>query len=76
MIIAFLMFYLGSAALSIMTSVIGIAIFTAMTAYDTHVAINSHDTGRPDHLQSVLAFYLDFMNLFLSILQLLNIMRD
>lgn len=48
----------------------GIALFTALTAYDTHVAIDKYEKGDPDHLGCATDFYLDFMNLLVRFMEL------
>lgn len=64
--------FVGSSALSFATSAIGIGIFSAFTAYDTHVAIQDHHEGRPDHLLTAANFYLNFVNLFLDYLRIIR----
>jgi FtsH-binding integral membrane protein len=50
----------------------GIAIFTALTAYDTHAAISDYSTKKPEHLEAAINFYLNAINLFLRILKLIS----
>jgi FtsH-binding integral membrane protein len=53
----------------------GTALFTAITVYDTQKAIEGYKNGRPDHISHAAAFYLDFMNLFLRVLNVLVKMK-
>jgi FtsH-binding integral membrane protein len=48
----------------------GIALFTAMTAYDTQLAIDMYKKKNPDHLGCSVALYLDFMNLLIRIMKI------
>ena len=58
------------------TSIIGIIIFAGLTAYDTQRIKNMNTAGmdgnvqRKGAIQGALMLYLDFINLFLSLLQL------
>lgn len=47
----------------------GIALFTGMTAYDTHKAIEMYGEKNPDHIGCATNFYLDFMNLLVRIME-------
>jgi FtsH-binding integral membrane protein len=49
---------------------LGIGLFSAMTAYDTHQAIQMYEEANADHLQCSLSFYLNFVNILVRILQL------
>jgi FtsH-binding integral membrane protein len=48
---------------------LGIGLFSAMTAYDTHQAIQMYEEANADHLQCSLSFYLNFINILVRILQ-------
>ena len=50
----------------------GSALFTALIAYDTHVAIKMYDEGVPDHLQVSLDFFLNFTGLFRRLLEIIG----
>lgn len=63
---------LFSNALFTVEPYIGVGIFTAFTAYDTHHAITQYQSGHPDHLEAALNFYLDAVNLFVRILEILS----
>lgn len=45
----------------------GIGIFSAMIAYDTHVALKSYEEGNADHLLTSLDFALDFWNILVRV---------
>lgn len=45
----------------------GIALFTALTAYQTHVSVAMYQKGDPDHLGCAASVYLDFLNLLIRI---------
>lgn len=51
---------------------IGIGLFTAMTAYDTRTAIEEYQANNPDHLSVVINMYLNAINLFIRISELLS----
>lgn len=64
--------FIGSSTLSLVNAGFGILVFSGFTAYDTHIAIQEHNEGRPDHLQTAANFYMNFVNLFLSYLRLIR----
>ena len=51
---------------------VGTGIFTAFVAYDTHVAIKSYEEGNADHLGASLSMFLNFQNIFIRMLQIVN----
>ena len=55
---------------------VGIPIFAGLVAYDTHEAIGMYQNGNPDHLNCSLALYLDFMNLIIKMIRLLERIRN
>ena len=69
--------FMQSSALAFATSVIGVLIFVGLTAYDTQklksmyyqVAGNAEAMAKSS-IMGALSLYLDFINLFLSILRL------
>jgi FtsH-binding integral membrane protein len=71
--------FIGSTVLQMVISAIAIIIFLGLTAYDTQTIrqIVSHDsdTGREEVL-GALSLYLDFINLFLNLLQLFGGRKD
>lgn len=55
---------------------IGLGLFTALQAYDTNRAIREFQMGRYDHLSHVVQFFLNFKNLLVRILILLQRDRE
>jgi FtsH-binding integral membrane protein len=49
----------------------GILLFTGLTAYDTQKAISRYQNRDPDHLGCSVELYLDFMNLFVRIMEII-----
>lgn len=68
--------FLASSALQFAISVIGVLLFTGLTAYDTqrikeiYVAGEDEAVAGKKAIMGALALYLDFLNLFLMLLQL------
>ena len=68
--------FLASSALQFAISVIGVLVFTGLTAYDTQRIKDIYVAGEDDviagkkAIMGALALYLDFLNLFLMLLQL------
>jgi len=68
--------FVGSSALQFMISVIGVLVFTGLTAWDTqrikevYLASDPRDVLTKRALMGALALYLDFINLFVLLLQL------
>ena len=71
--------FIGSTALQMAISAIAIIIFLGLTAYDTQnirqIVSRDSDTGREEVL-GALSLYLNFINLFLSLLQLFGGRKD
>jgi uncharacterized protein len=71
--------FIGSSALQFAVSVIGVVVFTGLTAWDTHrlkaMYLDNGGTGNLAIL-GALMLYLDFVNLFVSLLQLVGVRRD
>lgn len=66
-------FFLHSSALSWVISVIGVIVFTALTAYDTQRIqdnLRQHSNSDAVAIHGALHLYLDFINLFLFLLRL------
>ena len=65
--------FIGSSVLQMVISAIAFVVFLGLTAYDTqiirHIVTSDSDTGREEVL-GALSLYLNFINLFLSLLQL------
>jgi FtsH-binding integral membrane protein len=71
--------FIGSTVFQMVISAIAVIVFLGLTAYDTQkireiVTVGS-DTGR-EEVWGALTLYLDFINLFLSLLQLFGGRKD
>jgi uncharacterized protein len=67
--------FVGSSAVSWIISVIGVIVFTGLTAYDTwkiKAMATAGAEGRKPAILGALTLYLDFINLFLMLLRLLG----
>jgi uncharacterized protein len=71
--------FIGSTVLQMVISAIAIIVFMGLTAYDTQnirqIVSRDSDTGREEVL-GALSLYLNFINLFLSLLQLFGERKD
>jgi len=71
--------FIGSTALQMTISAIGIVVFLGLTAYDTQkireLVSSGGDTGK-EEVMGALSLYLDFINLFLMLLQLFGGRKD
>jgi FtsH-binding integral membrane protein len=71
--------FIGSSVLQMVISAIAIVIFMGLTAYDTQtirqIVSRDSDTGR-EEVMGALSLYLNFINLFLSLLQLFGDRKD
>ncbi len=74
--------FLASPALQFAISVIGVVVFTGLTAYDTQSIKEMYFAGDDEviagkkAIMGALALYLDFLNLFLFMLQFMGQRRD
>ena len=74
--------FIGSRALQFAISVIGVIVFTGLTAWDTqrvkeiYLATDPRDVLTKKALMGALALYLDFINLFVMLLQLVGQRRE
>jgi FtsH-binding integral membrane protein len=75
--------FLGSSALQFAISVIGVLIFAGLTAYDTQRLKNTYDVVAGDQVAAgrasiigALQLYLDFINLFMFLLQFMGNNRN
>ena len=74
--------FIGSTALQFAISVIGVLVFTGLTAYDTQTIKEMYYEGDGYEMASkksvmgALRLYLDFVNLFMMLIQLLGVRRD
>jgi len=70
--------FLGSGGLNFVISVLGVLIFTGLTAYDTqrikqmYVETDGREIARKKSVMGAIHLYLDFVNLFLFLLQFLG----
>jgi FtsH-binding integral membrane protein len=71
--------FIGSTVMQMVISAIAIIIFMGLTAYDTQnireLVTRDSDTGR-EEVMGALSLYLNFINLFLSLLQLFGNKED
>jgi FtsH-binding integral membrane protein len=70
--------FLGNSVVQMVVSALAIVIFTGLTAYDTHKIRETlmYDDDHRLEIMGALTLYLDFVNLFLSLLQLFGLKRD
>jgi FtsH-binding integral membrane protein len=70
--------FLQSGTMSLVISVIGVLVFTGLTAYDTQKIKEEYDVGHDgtvagkNAIMGALRLYLDFINLFLMLLRLMG----
>ncbi len=74
--------FISSSALQFAISVIGVIVFTGLTAWDTqqikemYFASDGYEVAGKKAVMGALRLYLDFINLFMMLLQLLGARRD
>lgn len=70
--------FVGSSLLTMVVSAIAVIVFTGLTAYDTQKIreMVSQETTGSVEVMGALTLYLDFINLFLSLLQLFGGKKD
>src|SRR6516164_1551517 len=74
--------FIGSTALQFAISVIGVIVFTGLTAWDTqqikemYYAGDGSEIAGKKAIMGALRLYLDFINLFMMLMQLLGTRRD
>jgi len=74
--------FLVSSAMQFAISVIGVLVFTGLTAYDTqqikemYYSADDYEMGTKKAVMGALRLYLDFINLFMMLMQLLGTRRD
>ena len=71
--------FIGSTVMQMVISAIAIVIFLGLTAYDTQQIremVSEGDAGDGVEIAGALTLYLDFINLFLSLLQLFGDKKD
>lgn len=71
--------FVGSSAFQMLISAIAIVVFLGLTAYDTQKIRDMLMDGTATHsaeIQGALTLYLDFINLFISLLQIIGVKRE
>jgi FtsH-binding integral membrane protein len=71
--------FIGSTVMQMVISALAIIIFLALTAYDTQQIremVSSADATAADEISGALTLYLDFINLFINLLQLFGLKKD
>ena len=74
--------FIGSSALQFAISVIGVIVFTGLTAWDTqqikemYYEGDDYEMGSKKAIMGALRLYLDFINLFMMLMHLLGTRRD
>jgi len=70
--------FIGSSVMTIVISAIAVIVFTGLTAYDTQKIreMVSEETSGSIEVMGALTLYLDFINIFLSLLQLFGGKKD
>jgi hypothetical protein len=74
--------FVGSSALGFAISVIGVLVFTGLTAYDTqsikemYYEGDGYELAGKKSIMGALRLYLDFINLFMMLLRLMGAARD
>jgi FtsH-binding integral membrane protein len=74
--------FIASSALHFAISVIGVLVFVGLTAYDTqrikelYYELDASDVVARKAIMGALSLYLDFINLFVMLLQLFGTARD
>lgn len=71
--------FIGSTVMQMVISAIAIIVFLALTAYDTQQIremVSSADATAADEISGALTLYLDFINLFINLLQLFGLKKD
>jgi uncharacterized protein len=74
--------FLASSALQFAISVIGVVVFVGLTAWDTqsikemYYEGDGHEVAGKKAVMGALRLYLDFVNLFMMLIQLLGVRRD
>jgi len=71
--------FIGSTVMQMVISAIAIIVFLALTAYDTQQIremVSQGDATAADEVSGALTLYLDFINLFINLLQLFGVMNN
>jgi FtsH-binding integral membrane protein len=73
--------FIGSTVMQMVISALAIIIFLGLTAYDTQkireeLIYETDDAADATEVRGALTLYMDFINLFLNLLQLFGISKD
>ena len=70
--------FIGSSVMTMVISAVAVIVFTGLTAYDTQKIreMISEETSGSAEVMGALTLYLDFINIFLSLLQLFGGKKD
>lgn len=71
--------FIGSSVMTMVISAIAIIIFLGLTAYDTQQIremVSTDDADTPAEILGALTLYLDFINIFVNLLQLFGVKND
>jgi len=71
--------FIGSTVMQMVISAIAIVVFLALTAYDTQrirETVSSANATAADEISGALSLYLDFINLFINLLQIIGLKKD
>jgi FtsH-binding integral membrane protein len=71
--------FIGSTVMQMVISAIAILVFLALTAYDTQTIremVSREDCTYGDEVSGALSLYLDFINIFIHLLQLFGLKKD
>lgn len=60
-----------SSALHRVDTFVGVGLFSALVAYETHTSIKAYEEGNADHLMMSIDFALDFWNIFIRVAEIL-----
>lgn len=76
-IVSIINIFIGSSVLQMIVSAIAILVFLALTAYDTQQIreMVTVDNGTAVEVMGALTLYLDFINLFVNLLQLFGVVK-
>ena len=70
--------FIGSTVFQMVISALAIIVFLGLTAYDTQQIreMVTRDSGTAEEVMGALTLYLDFINLFISLLQIIGLKKD
>lgn len=77
-IVSLINIFIGSSILQMVISAIAVIVFLALTAYDTQTIreMVGEDTSDAIEVMGALTLYLDFINLFVNLLQLFGVLQS